>query len=219
MIVGWKGHLAAPSSQRNPEAAEQVTVIGTRGPVGMAAVRKIVNAYREKYLSSEHWFGLKTRAMQHYGCRCAICGKADIANDVHHVKYKNLRDVEIHDLRVLCREHHELVHATLDRHPRIFDRYRDCDSSVLWGLTLKEAGLQPTYLLPEPPARIGRYRNPYVWVKGRVGYQKRFLSPARMDASSRCYEWGDNAHPGSTFKPKDNRNPFREFNFALVVQR
>ena len=131
-----------------------------------------MNTYRDQYLSSEHWFGLKTRAMQHYGCRCAICGKADIANDVHHVKYKHLRDVELNDLRVLCRGHHDMVHQALDRHPQIFEDYKHHSSDVLWALVLKEMGVKPEIELPERPVGIRKFRHGFMFERGNCGYKK-----------------------------------------------
>lgn len=47
-------------------------------------------------------------------CRCVICGFKSQSNDVHHLDYKNLKDVELLDLVVLCRRHHDDIHRILD---------------------------------------------------------------------------------------------------------
>jgi hypothetical protein len=163
-----------------------------------------MNSYRERYLVSEHWFGLKTRAMQHYGCRCAICGKADIANDVHHIKYRHLKDVRLSDLRVLCRQHHEMVHAALDRYPSLFAKYNRCDSAIIWEVALQKIGVKPILALPAVEESIRRWRP---W----MGMARAILPiPAPR-------QWGDNWKPSTVIKPKDPRHPFADF--APVIQR
>ena len=67
-------------------------------------------SYRE-YLESDHWKALRIRAMRYHGIACALCGYESRSNDVHHVKYRNLTDCSVRDLRVLCRECHEMTHA------------------------------------------------------------------------------------------------------------
>ena len=144
-----------------------------------------MNAYRERYLASEHWFGLKTRAMQYYGCRCAICGKADIANDVHHIKYRNLRDVEIHDLRVLCRQHHDMVHAALERHPQIFEQHHHHYSSVIWRMTLRVLGLEAILPIQPEPAPLYQPSTPIPpcgnGATGEYGKMLGFYTPVKKN--------------------------------------
>lgn len=82
--------------------------------------------YRNNYLRSDHWQNLRLQRLVKSKCRCALCGKEDISNDVHHVNYRNLKDVRISDLRVLCRKCHDQVHEVMtmeDDYKRIMGSY------------------------------------------------------------------------------------------------
>lgn len=70
--------------------------------------------YRFKYLKSEHWGNLRIAKLASVDAKCKRCEKRDLHNDVHHLRYKKLYDVELIDLVVLCRECHTLVHEALD---------------------------------------------------------------------------------------------------------
>lgn len=75
--------------------------------------------YRNTYLKSEDWKNLRLAALAQHHCRCQICGAVSDSNDVHHIKYRKLYDVSIHDLRVLCRSCHEKVHSLLRQYPSL----------------------------------------------------------------------------------------------------
>lgn len=63
--------------------------------------------YRE-YLTSDDW--LTKRYLKKLRVNnCGICGSTDNL-DVHHLNYRNLIDVQMSDLRVLCRRCHFLAH-------------------------------------------------------------------------------------------------------------
>lgn len=65
--------------------------------------------YRGIYLKSKHWFGPK-KAKLFYVKSCEQCGsKSNL--DVHHKEYRNLYDVELPDLMILCRSCHDKFHA------------------------------------------------------------------------------------------------------------
>src|SRR4051812_29396088 len=66
-------------------------------------------AYRA-YLKSPNWNVHKSAALARHGRKCQACGSR-INLDVHHVTYQRFGDEDLDDLRVLCRAHHELVHA------------------------------------------------------------------------------------------------------------
>lgn len=70
--------------------------------------------YRFEYLKSEHWKDLRIAKLASVDAACARCGERDLSNDVHHVRYKNLYDVVLKDLIVLCRHCHEMVHKFMD---------------------------------------------------------------------------------------------------------
>lgn len=81
-----------------------------RHPVGMSHRQW----YREIYLKSEHWFDLRKRALQHHGKQCYSC-RATKHLQVHHLRYKNIHDVTIEDLQVLCKSCHKIVHQYNDK--------------------------------------------------------------------------------------------------------
>ena len=66
--------------------------------------------YRNGYLNSAHWFNLrrqKLASVKH--CEYPGCNSHKRL-DVHHIRYKNLFDVSMDDLMVLCRKHHNAAH-------------------------------------------------------------------------------------------------------------
>lgn len=70
--------------------------------------------YRFKYLKSEHWGNLRIAKLASVDAKCKHCGARDLSNDVHHLRYRKLYDVELDDLVVLCRICHDLAHEALD---------------------------------------------------------------------------------------------------------
>jgi hypothetical protein len=68
------------------------------------------------YLQSEHWKRLRARkhdkAVKGKGRRCAICASTEQL-ETHHLKYKNIYDVETCDLRILCHRCHFLGHELM----------------------------------------------------------------------------------------------------------
>lgn len=69
--------------------------------------------YRFGYLKSEHWHGLRIVRLAKSKARCKVCGHQSWDNDVHHLTYRNLYDVTVSDLRVLCRSCHDEVHLLM----------------------------------------------------------------------------------------------------------
>lgn len=61
------------------------------------------------YLSSDDWREKKHRKTKASKKRCSVCSSEDNI-DLHHLNYKNLYDVELSDLRFLCRRCHFLSH-------------------------------------------------------------------------------------------------------------
>ena len=60
------------------------------------------------YLNTTDWKN-KRKAKRKKKNRCGICGSQDLI-DTHHLNYKNLFDVELSDLRLMCRRCHFLAH-------------------------------------------------------------------------------------------------------------
>jgi len=69
--------------------------------------------YREEYLKSDHWKNLREEKLKQFSV-CEVCG-AKKSLDVHHKRYKNLYDVLLIDLQVLCRKHHKQIHEKLKK--------------------------------------------------------------------------------------------------------
>jgi hypothetical protein len=70
--------------------------------------------YRFVYLKSEHWRNLRLEKLAERDACCAICKFRDLANDVHHIDYRELYNVQLCDLRVLCRGCHSKLHKLLE---------------------------------------------------------------------------------------------------------
>lgn len=65
-------------------------------------------SYREEYLKSDHWKQLRKEKLQ-LNPICEECGSASRV-EPHHLDYKNLFDVQVSDLKTLCRKCHEKAH-------------------------------------------------------------------------------------------------------------
>lgn len=72
--------------------------------------------YRFGYLKSEHWQSIRLSKMASARGRCYRCLKTNSGNDVHHLCYRNIYDVQLSDLVVLCRECHTKFHEVLSKH-------------------------------------------------------------------------------------------------------
>ena len=67
-----------------------------------------MNSAYQGYLKSEDWLTKKYLKKLRTN-RCAICNATENL-DIHHLNYRNLVDVQLSDLRVLCRRCHFLAH-------------------------------------------------------------------------------------------------------------
>lgn len=72
-----------------------------------------MNAAYQQYLNSPHWQTLRARKCKE---RCTICG-VEGPTDRHHLRYRNLYDVEKRDLRNVCRRCHDVIHDLKLRFP------------------------------------------------------------------------------------------------------
>lgn len=76
------------------------------------------HAYRFWFLKSEEWQTLRVEALVANKARCYVCGKSDVSNDAHHIRYRpRWQDTKVKDLVILCRKHHELVHHIMEMFP------------------------------------------------------------------------------------------------------
>lgn len=67
--------------------------------------------YRTEYLKSDHWKSLKARKLVQ-NPNCSGCW-SNAHLDVHHIRYRNLYDVDLSDLLTLCRACHIKEHERL----------------------------------------------------------------------------------------------------------
>jgi len=65
-------------------------------------------SYRNEYLKSHHWRSLREEKLK-LNPLCEQCG-SNKRVEPHHIRYKNLYDVELTDLQTLCRKCHNKVH-------------------------------------------------------------------------------------------------------------
>ena len=92
--------------------------------------------YKE-YLQSNDWKN-KKKVKYKKPRKCAIC-TATQNLDVHHLNYKNLFDVELSDLRVLCHRCHFLVHNLMKQGKIKFKSTRHHSQFVLIKTAVKKA--------------------------------------------------------------------------------
>lgn len=67
--------------------------------------------YRQIYLSSDHWKALRAEALKNHGRKCGACHKPSLWLDVHHLNYREIFNVQVSDLQLLCRPCHDKEHC------------------------------------------------------------------------------------------------------------
>jgi hypothetical protein len=75
-----------------------------------AAFQDRQTEYREEFLRSPEWREMRQRVLNRAGNRCEACLTAP-ARDVHHVSYRHGKLPPAWELRAICRECHEQLHA------------------------------------------------------------------------------------------------------------
>ena len=123
------------------------------------------------YLQSEDW--QKKRSAKFARSRiCALCG-AKKKLQVHHLVYRDLWDVRLTDLRVVCNACHEIIHDLLKGGALI---YENDDPAHRWAMTLAVLGLDemPPSLPPKTSRRKKwRARTPMLRMKEWMRTQRR----------------------------------------------
>ncbi len=80
----------------------------------MGAVAK--HEYRTVFLKSEQWKDLRIACLARDKAKCVVCGKRDLSNDAHHIRYRRRWcETRVEDLRTLCRGCHKKVHEIMDQ--------------------------------------------------------------------------------------------------------
>ena len=94
----------------------------------------------QQYLASDDWL-TKRYKKRLKANRCAVCSSTEKL-EVHHLNYRNLTDVEMSDLRVLCHRCHFLGH---DLHKQGKMKFRSSDHNSRFAIfktaVKKELGL------------------------------------------------------------------------------
>lgn len=67
------------------------------------------------YLESDHWQHLRLKKLKR--SRACWCCRSERKLEVHHIRYRQLYDVTVNDLRVLCAFCHDLYHAYQKKRP------------------------------------------------------------------------------------------------------
>lgn len=94
-----------------------------------AAINDRREYYRTVYLKTDHWRHLKSRKLAIVKA-CEFCGsKSNL--DVHHRRYRQLYDVELDDLAVLCRKCHDELHGSIDSFLRGAKKERVLDKEFI----------------------------------------------------------------------------------------
>lgn len=89
-----------------------------------------------QYLKSKDWSAKRKVRLNATDAKCDICGTLNWSNDVHHVKYaKDLEQVKLWDLKVLCRRCHNAVHVALNKRKDEINRPQQ--SLIRWNRTLR----------------------------------------------------------------------------------
>lgn len=76
--------------------------------------------YRFKFLKSDKWMDFRLRALVFHGQACVVCKKEPPSLDIHHIWYPK-RDMEVWDVRPLCRKCHDEAHESTN--PKSYKEY------------------------------------------------------------------------------------------------
>lgn len=81
--------------------------------------------YRFQYLKSDHWKRLRKEKIKSSSF-CEIC-RNNSPEQVHHVRYRSIYDVELSDLQAVCRTCHCAIHGKIpnDLPTKKFSEFRD----------------------------------------------------------------------------------------------
>lgn len=66
------------------------------------------------YIQSNKWKRTKAKRIKTDGCRCAVCGKHNVALHVHHLSYGRFGNENESDIITLCPDCHESIHSDSD---------------------------------------------------------------------------------------------------------
>lgn len=78
--------------------------------------------FYDAYLATEHWASLRNKVLDQRGRVCENCELRPMELHVHHLFYRNLYNVKVKDLMILCFECHKKVHELLDSKRIIYSK-------------------------------------------------------------------------------------------------
>jgi len=96
--------------------------------------------YRTEYLKSHHWKNLRAKALASHGRKCHACAGTG-SLDVHHLQYRDIFDVTVADLQVLCRSCHDMEHGASTT--KSGKKPRKKKGMSAWETHLKKTGRRP----------------------------------------------------------------------------
>lgn len=110
-VPAWPGRRTE-TEETGRECPIYGTTLCLNPPTELRTVkRSVMRESYKQYLRSDDW--KRKRAMKRRGHdACAICGSMERL-DVHHLLYRNLFDVVMSDLRVICRACHDTAHRLM----------------------------------------------------------------------------------------------------------
>lgn len=104
---------------------------------GSISRANFMSYYRDIYLKSEDWKSFRKIVLQKQHHTCRLCKTSGFALDVHHLKYKRLWDVTVSDVKVLCRDCHNKVHALMGKYKLL----KKLNAGRQWRIVLSHLGL------------------------------------------------------------------------------
>ena len=72
----------------------------------------------DTYMQSEHWHSLRAQALTTYGGKCELCGSQPSNPIIHHLLYRQLYDVSVLDLAVVCESCRCQILRYKKKHPK-----------------------------------------------------------------------------------------------------
>jgi len=93
-----------------------MALIKTGGEKEGSGCNQLLDMTKEQYqvyLQSPHWKQLRAEKWKRSHKRCGICGSKEQLQ-VHHMVYRQIYDVQLTDLRVLCDTCHETTHRLIN---------------------------------------------------------------------------------------------------------
>lgn len=113
----------------------------------MSASKAAQERYAE-YMQSEHWIGLRSRALRAAGYQCECC-TSESNLTVHHIHYRDLTDCTPADLIALCRRCHRFAHEAFRlANMRPMDYSRRQTIILIQGFVAQ--GKEPKPIKPQP---------------------------------------------------------------------